>query len=401
MSSPKAERKRLSIENAASERSIGGVHTTNKSRTASSFGNASLPSLVHLCRKTIVSNLERFPPEAFDIIDPVEWAELVKLRFENTKPKRANKEASGSIDGRLVPVVTAKYLRAFEECNPHLADSIEADELLWKYCVEFKFRRGGLTRPDALQLPWPKLVERVRRLGEALLEGDSTTVTSLRSMPMSLSLLRDSGVGKLAKKAIKRSTTLDDTTKDTVKDLIASWMKIAEEDSKAASNNDLSLAESCATWRDLHNALTNRNDQVRNTQGQRMREIRKNVRILSFVLYLTLHQLANTRPKLVKVRPATAKQQAILAGMNSSKAAHAQKGKIAMIQNEAKIKALRQQRVAPKRKAAFGEAVAFASGTKKGAAFRRQKAGGTVHRLDDGQRFLKMPNKPLRTTKKK
>jgi hypothetical protein len=87
--------------------------------------------------------------------------------------------------------------------------------------------------------------------------------------------------------------------------------------------------------------------------------------------------------------------------MNSTNAAHAEKGKLAMIQNEAKMQALRQQRIVPKRKAAFGDAVAFASGTKKGAAYKRQKAGGTVHHLDGGQRLLKMPNMPLRTTKRK
>jgi hypothetical protein len=118
----------------------------------------------------------------------------------------------------------------------------------------------------------------------------------------------------------------------------------------------------------------------------------------------TASQLAQSRPKLVKVRLATKQQEAILAGMSSTAAkmaVHAQKGKMAMIQNEARMKALRQQRIAPKRTAAFGDAVAFASGTKKGAAHKRQKIGGTVHRLDGGQRLLKMPDQPLRTTKRK
>lgn len=275
MSSPKADRLSTGIDNDASERSVGSAHSS-KSRTRSLDAQTSIPSLVHLCRQTIVSNLERFPPEAFDIFDPVEWDELVKLRFENTKPKRA-KEAAGSIDGRLVPVVSAKYLKDFEAVNPHLADSEEADELLWRYCVEFKFRRGGMTRPTVFHVPWPKQVQQARQLGESLFEGDQRAVALLCAMSMNIALLRDSGVGKLVKKAIKKCVSLDIATRERLKELLASWMKIAEEDSKAASNDDLTLAQSCLTWRALYATLTERNDQVRNTQGQRMREIRKNV----------------------------------------------------------------------------------------------------------------------------
>jgi hypothetical protein len=123
---------------------------------------------------------------------------------------------------------------------------------------------------------------------------------------------------------------------------------------------------------------------------------------------LPVTQLAQSRPKLVKVRPATEKQQAILAGMKNKGGSaamaqsYAQKGKLALLQNEARMQALRQQRIAPKRKATFGDAVAFASGTKKGAAHKRRKVGGTIHRVvgsDGGQRLLKVPlHRPLRTT---
>jgi hypothetical protein len=121
-------------------------------------------------------------------------------------------------------------------------------------------------------------------------------------------------------------------------------------------------------------------------------------------------QLAQSRPKLVKVRPATEKQQAILAGMGTTSlspaaklaAAHAQRGKLLLVQNEARMMALRQQRIAPKRKAAFGDAVAFASSTKRGAAHKRQKIGGTLHRVngEGGHRLLKIPDtrRPMRTT---
>lgn len=127
-------------------------------------------------------------------------------------------------------------------------------------------------------------------------------------------------------------------------------------------------------------------------------------------IFVKQTQLAQSRPKLVKVRPATEKQRAILAGMGTTSlspaaklaAAHAQRGKLLLVQNEARMMALRQQRIAPKRKAAFGDAVAFASGTKKGAAHKRQKVGGTLHRVDGegGPRLLKIPDsrRPLRTT---
>jgi superfamily I DNA and RNA helicase len=52
---------------------------------------------------------------------------------------------------------------------------------------------------------------------------------------------------------------------------------LQDENDNNNDDHDLTLAESCHTWRDLYHTLLDRNDQVRNSQGQRMREIRKNV----------------------------------------------------------------------------------------------------------------------------
>jgi TFIIS helical bundle-like domain len=232
---------RSSETNNKSPRALGGSHRAVKPSVAAAAEQPDqrqrrLPSLVQLCRRTIVSNLERYPPEAFDIVDPVEWDELVRLRFESTRPKKhrgPGEQVSGSIDGRLVPVVSAKFLQIFEGANPHLAESIEADELLWKYCVEFKFRQGCLTRPAALHLPWPQLVERVKHMGEQLCDGEPSMVAPLSTVPMNIALLRDSGVGKLVKKAIKKCGAMfEDSVKERLRQLVATWMKVAEEGSK-------------------------------------------------------------------------------------------------------------------------------------------------------------------------
>jgi hypothetical protein len=296
---------------------------------------AALPTLVQLCRQSIVSNLERYPPEAFGIVDPDEWDELVRLRHEGTRPKQimvrngntnitipaqpsqtptakaaVTTAVVGAVDGRLVPVVSAKFISAVEAVNLHLAESTVADELWWRYCVEFKFRRGGPTRPVALHVPWPQLVQHVQQMGEQLVlllcSGETTSETTTRSdddtvsrvvnrlsqLPMNVALLRDSGIGKLVKRVLKKHQPQQE--QEQLRQLLATWMQVAEDSvqkaAKAAAsrstgsnndNDDLTLAESCRTWRDLYVTLTDRNDQVRHSQGQRMREIRKNVSVLS------------------------------------------------------------------------------------------------------------------------
>jgi hypothetical protein len=102
-------------------------------------------------------------------------------------------------------------------------------------------------------------------------------------------------------------------------------------------------------------------------------------------------KLAKTRPKLVKVRPATAKQQRVL---DRSPPREGGNVKVAQLRKEATIQTARQRTAAevhPK-KASFGDAVAFASISKKGAAHKRKQLGGTIQQLGGGKR-MKVPTK--------
>ena len=100
-------------------------------------------------------------------------------------------------------------------------------------------------------------------------------------------------------------------------------------------------------------------------------------------------QLAKNRPKLVKVRPAASSiQQGVL-----EKAAKLPRPsgnrKVSKLRNEAMIQTTRLQK-RPNKKASFGDAVAFASTSAKGASHKRKKLGGTVQ-LGEGKR-MKIPN---------
>jgi hypothetical protein len=280
-----------------------------KSAPSLQTSHRSSTSLVDLCRSVIIANLERYPPDAFGICDPGEWQTIISLRHARTQPKKVMAgvlTSSGGLDGtgRLVPAVSEKVLLAVEECNPHLADCKVTDTLLWKDCVEYRFRRGGLTRPVALQLPWPLLVEQLQTEANLLLSSDASpseireAVDVLRRTPMNVSLLKDSGVGKIVKRAIKKATIVDAESKCKLEDLLSTWMEMAANSGVVshvtelpaqspaaakhddASHDDLQVAETCRTWRQLFAALRDRNEEIRTTQGKRMREIRKNVRLV-------------------------------------------------------------------------------------------------------------------------
>jgi hypothetical protein len=385
-------------------------------------------SLVRLCRRVITEKLDRYPPEAFNICDLDEWQALVALRHQRTQPKNANKDVSGALDdsGRLVPAVSEKFISAVEECNEHLAECSVADELLWKDCVEFKFSRSGIARPVAFMLPWPLLVDRIKKAAEVLLDSESSpeimqeSIHILLMSPMNITLLKDSGAGKLVKKAVKRKKGLSDAFRQQLNDILESWIsmaasngvyvKMAAKNASPTHEDDLKLAESCQTWRQLFALLKDRHESIRSNQGKRMREIRKNVSFscaLRFNLLLSsrrchfrcfsfchvfdiFRQLAQTRPKLVKVRPSTAKQQRILEQGLASTPGNA---KLVQLRQETSIQTTRQGRSpAIKPKSSFGDAVAFAAVSKKGAWLKRKNVGGKIHQLGGGKR-IKVPDK--------
>jgi len=295
---------------ARKEQCRAGRSPTKRNKSA----RPPFPTLVDLCRNVINSNLERYPPQAFGIVDPTEWQALVQLRCASTKPRHAS--ASGGLDGtgRLVPAVSDKVLLALEESNPHFAECSVADDLLWKTCVNFKFQRGGLTRPPALNQPWPLLVAEVKDAADTLLSPTATqperqnAVDRIRQSPMNVALLRDSGVGKSIKKAIKKldRECSDTSIRNQLEELLSSWRDMAASSgiemtgktaaSRSAANapasengSDLKLAERCQSWRQLFAVLKHRNEEVLSSQGKRMREKRQNVSICLSSMYLSHH----------------------------------------------------------------------------------------------------------------
>ena len=106
---------------------------------------------------------------------------------------------------------------------------------------------------------------------------------------------------------------------------------------------------------------------------------------------ISISQLAKTRPKLVKVRPtvSTAQQQRILERSPGHDGGNA---KVAQLRKEAAIQAARQKASVVRPKISFGDAVAFASVSKKGMVHKRKQIGGTIQKLGDGKR-MKVPTK--------
>jgi len=420
-------------------------------------------SLAALCRNVIVSNLERYPPDAFGVCSEDEFEKLIRIRHEKTQPKSGGAAGGttttaivagagaggGGLDGtgRMAPAVSEKFLKEVEDCNPHLSESAVSDLLVWKDCVEYRFRRGGLARPRALVAPWPALVGQVSGAADALLrggidaDGAQRHVDVLVRAPMSVALLKATGAGKTVKKALKAASSNREGVRrtdryDTLDRLLTAWMELAAQSgvemttakkppspppskSLAAGSSsspssvavtsppsfqedaaDLKVAENCKDWRSLFDALKQREELRRSKQGKRMRETRK--------------KLASVRPKVVKVRPTPAKYSKILSRPDERKKASwgggggsqqqqqysSQQGnKMAQLRHEAAVVATRQ-RTDPskptKRAAGFGAAVAFASSSKQRGATKSSPVQSTTQVNLSGKKIMKVPNKVVR-----
>lgn len=267
-------------------------------------------SLTDRCRTVIVNYLERYPPESLGFLDPEEWSTLIERRHKKTTPTRG----SGGLDGtgRLTPAVPERYIESVEDANPHLQTQ-KTDVLVWKDCVNMRFRSGGLTRPRILEKPWPFLVDEISQLGQALESKhppNHAVIERLQLAPMNVALLKATGVGKAVKKVtktIKKESGDDDPSGalDRLMQLLNKWKDLAaQQDKKSKNDEDWILAENCHTWRDLYHGLAQREESVRSAQGQRMREIRAN--------------LNADRPKVVKVQRAKKSHSRILAGASGS-----------------------------------------------------------------------------------
>lgn len=367
-----------------------------KPRSRVTFGD----SLVTICRQTIVDNLERYPPQALGILNPEEWDELIQLKHKASQPKKG----SGGLDGtgRMTPVVRHCFMASVEDANPSFANSEITDRLVWKDCTEFRFRRGGLLRPEVSEVPFPLLVERISRYGEELqtsahrsepVHGEIEACTrNLLECPMSVRLLKETGIGKILRSVLKKNRhSIVKSQAQTLDCLLKLWRQLAVGEEAISENlskdsleakwterfleqkDDLLMVESCESWRLLFRFLLDREERSRNSQGKRMREIRKS--------------LSKDRPKIVKVRTATnSRQEKILGGRQAVKTCPGNK-KIAQLRMEASVTSSRRPTSQPPRPrtAAFSNAVAFATGKKT----------GTGKRLANGK-LLKIPPAKLR-----
>ena len=372
-----------------------------------------VPPLSELCINVVVKDLERYPAVAFGILDEYQWDIILKLRHRKTKPLKGK----GGIDGRgrLQPTVTDKFMIEVEELNPHLNESKIADEYIWKDIVEYKFKKGGLSRPKGLLYPWPVLVQRLEHAGKALsnclrlidkdadteIDREKTEASAIHAIkcvsesPMDLTLLKSSGIGKKVKKLLNKSTLLDfldepyiyssgkdirKTPRTTLQATLQSWKDMAadsgvkmKDDHRTGGKNSrpnaapaasiLTAAKKCDSWRTLYQTLKVHDEDRRSRQGEKMRERRR--------------RLDTVRPKIVKVRPASTRQDRILgkssigSGYNPrEQASPSGSSKIRQLRMEARTISTRRQASAPataarKPAGGFGAAVAFASVGKK------------------------------------
>lgn len=120
-------------------------------------------SLVSRCRRAIASNIDRYPVESMGVLNEIEWEEVVKIKYDMTKPKSRVQKVKGSqllSDGRKTPVFSYKFMKEVEEKNPHFKTSDVIDELVWRDCVDFQF----FQRPMIFKEPWNVQVERLKKI---------------------------------------------------------------------------------------------------------------------------------------------------------------------------------------------------------------------------------------------
>lgn len=137
-------------------------------------------SLADLCVSSIASTLERYPAEAFALLAPQEFLQIVQRRYDCTLPKNRGLGKLYHISaltgfnildencGRLSPCISAKVIDEIQEINPHLRGIDALEDLVWKDCVNLRFKILGPSRPNALRLPWPLLVKELKNVNEWL-----------------------------------------------------------------------------------------------------------------------------------------------------------------------------------------------------------------------------------------
>jgi hypothetical protein len=314
-------------------------------------------SLVDRCREVIVTNLERFPPYILGVLDPQEWDALIIRRHAKTKPTKGSQGLDGT--GRLTPAVSEKFISAVEDASPYLVTPL-TDVLVWKDCVNFRFRPGSLTRPKMLQVPWPDMVEQIQSLGKILeergLETPHNVIQALEAAPMSILLLQATGIGKTVKKVIKtiskRCNSEDDsnnTSLERLRLLLQEWKELVGSTTKQKDEEDWELAESIHSWKELYAGLKNRQEKTRTELGQKMRKNRAS--------------LDKGRPSVVKVRPMKRQHELILSRQSAQGGealGHTLNPKLEKLRQETAILAQRMSKTPATNKTSFARAVSVA-----------------------------------------
>ena len=267
-----------------------------------------------LCTRVIASNLERYPAHAFISLAETEWEGIVQLKYKLTQPKTTYLKPGNSTlsGGRKMPVISDKFISDIENECPALSRSLITDELVWKDCVDFKFKRNGPLRPPWLDIPWKIRIEEMKSNGRELMkrvdnvrgfchdEEDMkafrTHLSLLETRPMSTSLLLASGIGKIVKKVIKRMkmgvnvSEIDNEVINTLQRILDSWQTLASGNEfqthqiDCSGKNrftsveqhayDMEMAERAQTWRELFRALQQRQERIVKTRAVQMRKIR-------------------------------------------------------------------------------------------------------------------------------
>jgi len=289
-------------------------------------------SLALMCERVIATNLERYPAECFCTLEEIQWESIIALKYRMTSPT-VKSIGSTLSDGRRNPLLSDKCIQDIEDNNSHLNKSKVADELVWKDCTDFRFKKEGVSRPIIFDKPWNIQVRRMKKVAanlplllseepkEEICEAYLTSkknklhnyTAALISSPMSIPILGESGIGKAVKKFIKECkkynsslpphfppvNIIGNNTQNPefrgksyltqLEMLLSEWKLLASakgadacsgrhrNTSKEQHLKDLEIVRSTASWRDLFHALNEREQITIQSRGAKMRKIRDNL----------------------------------------------------------------------------------------------------------------------------
>jgi hypothetical protein len=407
-------------------------------------------SLALMCERVIAANLERYPAECFCIVGERQWESIVTLKYRMTSPI-VKSVGSTLSDGRRNPLLSDKCIQEIEEHNPHLDKSKVADELVWKDCTDFRFKREGVSRPIVMDKPWNVQVRRMKKVATNLPllfcepKEDNTFeagkhlsiqtnklhnyTTALISSPMSVPLLLESGIGKSVKKFIKEckkhnssfpthfplvNTVANNTQNPKFRGkpyltqlemLLSEWKLLANvkgadacsgrhrNTSKEQHLKDLQKVQQTTQWRDLFHALNEREQVTIQSRGAKMRKIRDNLESDRHTIKATnIKKMGNRKlgGRLLSGDSHLAKSSNV--GVNSVKIS-----KLNMIRQQSASQKARMRGDPASKTSTFSSSIASSSGQKKkiqslsSGVNHTSKRNQRTFALGDGKQ-MKLPN---------